>query len=433
MRRFGLSTVHRSDDDGYTRRVTRERRTLLALFVGALVLRMVWVTVARRGGFPFGDPLMYHIGAQSLLDGKGYTGIMGVPMVRWPPGYSALLAAVYWVFGASPYRGEVLNALLGALTVPLLYVAVRRAFQHRVALIAAVMLCVMPGPILWTDLLVTETLYTLLFVGFVALAVRSTPSWRWAFVVGAYVGLSSMIRGEALVWLLVVAVLWSRSIGWKRVLLRLMASVAAVMVVLTPWTIRNERVFHAFIPLALNSGDTLWAGHNPAANGAQNYPSNELLDRLGGGAPEPERTVRIAKGMQHEALQFMLHHPLTELRLIPQKLISLLRGDHFAFEWLNGDPYPTLGPSATLYVGVVADGAWFTLLALCLVGVVGLGRRVWREPLMVAIRVSFLTALVLYGFLYYGNYRYRLPYEPLMMVVAALVIDRTWRSLRESE
>jgi hypothetical protein len=37
--------------------------------------------------------------------------------------------------------------------------------------------------------------------------------------------------------------------------------------------------------------------------------------------------------------------------------------------------------------------------------------------------------LVLYGFVYYGNYRYRLPYEPLMMVVAALVVDRGWRGL----
>ncbi len=42
----------------------------------------------------------------------------------------------------------------------------------------------------------------------------------------------------------------------------------------------------------------------------------------------------------------------------------------------------------------------------------------------------FITLLVLYGFVYYGNYRYRLPYEPLMMVVAAMVVDRGWRGLR---
>ncbi len=39
---------------------------------------------------------------------------------------------------------------------------------------------------------------------------------------------------------------------------------------------------------------------------------------------------------------------------------------------------------------------------------------------------SFLTALFLYGFLYYGNYRYRLPYEPLMVLVAAAFLTQLW-------
>jgi len=34
--------------------------------------------------------------------------------------------------------------------------------------------------------------------------------------------------------------------------------------------------------------------------------------------------------------------------------------------------------------------------------------------------------LFLYGFLYYGNYRYRLAYEPLMIVVAATFATQTW-------
>ena len=40
---------------------------------------------------------------------------------------------------------------------------------------------------------------------------------------------------------------------------------------------------------------------------------------------------------------------------------------------------------------------------------------------------SFATVLFLYGFLYYGNYRYRLPYKPLMAVVAAAFVTRVVR------
>ena len=81
-------------------------------------------------------------------------------------------------------------------------------------------------------------------------------------------------------------------------------------------------------------------------------------------------------------------------------------------------------------IGVVADAAYYSLLALTLLGVVLLGRSFWATRLGRALATSFLTALVLYGFVYYGNYRYRLPYEPLMIVVAATLVTRLWRSRR---
>jgi len=140
--------------------------------------------------------------------------------------------------------------------------------------------------------------------------------------------------------------------------------------------------------------------------------------------------MRWSKGLQSRAIDYMVSHPVQEVARIPKKVLALLRGDSWAFDWLNQEPYPTLGPTWTTYVSVVADLAWFTLLALTLVGVVGLGRAVWRQRLMVGIATVFITLLVLYGFVYYGNYRYRLPYEPLMMVVAAVVVDRGWRGLR---
>ena len=157
---------------------------------------------------------------------------------------------------------------------------------------------------------------------------------------------------------------------------------------------------------------------------------NEHVDELAGDSVDPERGIIVANGMRREAVQWMVHHPVKELTLIPRKVLALLRGDSHVFEWLNSDPYPTLGADGTMLLSTVADAAWFALLALCLLGVFGLGRELWRTPLLRAIRVSFITALVLYGFLYYGNYRYRLSYEPLMMVVAALVLDRCWTALR---
>ena len=106
-----------------------------------------------------------------------------------------------------------------------------------------------------------------------------------------------------------------------------------------------------------------------------------------------------------------------------------MRGDSYAFDWLNQSPYPTTSTITATYISVVTDFAWFSLLGLTLIGAIGLGRRMWGLAIMRLIAAMFFITLVLYGFLYYGNYRYRLPYEPLMMVVAALVVDRGWRGL----
>ncbi len=404
----------------------RERRALAALVSLAFALRLTWVLVASRADFAANDSLFYWMNANSLAHGDVYSQTPGIASARWPPGYPAVLSVLVRIFGHHPIAGEILNAVLGAVTVLLLYLLVKPYFGKRVAFIAASMLCVMPGPILWTDLLMTETLFTLMLVAFFLLVLRSRPSFRWAAIIGVYVGLATLTRSEALIWLTVPLVLWAREIGWKKVLPRLAVTGATVLLVLMPWTIRNSRAMGSFVMLSTNGGQTLWAGHNPNADGMQNYPSPELEASFGTGA---EWEINWYKGLQGDAVHYMLTHPLRELELIPLKLIALNRGDSNAFDWLNQEPNRTLGSTATAYVSAMADFAWFVLLALTLVGVVGLHRSLWRTRLMVGITAAFGTALFVYGFLYYGNYRYRLPYEPLMMVVAALVVDRGWRGL----
>ena len=60
--------------------------------------------------------------------------------------------------------------------------------------------------------------------------------------------------------------------GWpalpRPALLSRLAVVGVGMVlVIAPWTVRNVLALDTFIPIANNSGATLWAGHNPDAFG----------------------------------------------------------------------------------------------------------------------------------------------------------------------
>ena len=405
-------------------------RRITLLFSLALALRTAWVLAVDRVGWVLNDALMYHALASGIIEGNGFTDLTGQPMAQWPPGFPGLLAFLYWVFGQHPVVGELFNALLGALTVVVLYLAVDRALGRRVATIAAFILCVMPGPILWTDMLLSETLLTFVFVCFFALVVRSRPTWAWAVALGAVIGLGVMVRGEALTWGLVPLVLWFRQVSWRTWLPRMALMGLVVLIAMTPWTIRNARTMGAFVPLATNSSGTLWVGHNPDATGAQMYPPPEYYEQFGTEAPA--RELDSAAALRSEAIRYMLTHPVDELRLIPLKLVAMFRGDSYAFDWVNAAPEPPLSATNVERIGTAADAAWFALVACTALGVVGLGRAAWRQPMLRVIAVNLGTMLFLYGFLYYGNYRYRLPYTPMMIVVAAMVLAKTWDALRST-
>lgn len=397
----------------------------VALFTIALAARMAWVLAVRRVGFAFNDAIMYHTTAQSLRLGDGYVPLTGGPTARWPPGYSTLLGGIYTVFGVHPTLGELANALIGASTVVVLMLAVERAVDRRTAIVSGAMLAVLPGPIMWTDVLVAETLYTGVFVTVILLILRSRPTWGWAVGIGAVVGLGALVRGEALTWLLLPVVVWWPLLARRDLVVRLGAVVATVVVVLAPWTIRNAVVMDAFVPVATNASQTLWSGHHPGATGGQTYPPTGYEQQF---APDlPERELLASAALRDDAIEYMVTHPLRELELIPLKLIHLNRGDSYILDWVNGpgegDP-PPLSPLAAERIGVIADAGYFGLLALTVLGGWWLGRSFWRQPVGRLAATSFLTALVLYGFLYYGNYRYRLPYEPLMVVVAATFVRR---------
>lgn len=398
------------------------------LFVLAAMLRLAWVLAVDRAGFAFNDAIMYHTTAANLSLGQGYQPFAGGPTARWPPGYSTLLGGLYRVFGVHPLAGELANALIGAATVVLLMLVAERAIDRSTAVVAGGVLAVLPGPILWTDVLVAETLYTAVFVLLLVVLVHARPTTRWMAVIGLVVGLGALVRGEALTWVLLPVALFWRELPRRALARGIAVVVGSAAVVMMPWTIRNAVVMDAFVPVATNASQTLWSGHHAGATGGQTYPPADYELQF---SPElPERELESSKALRDDAVEYMVTHPLRELELIPLKLIHLNRGDSYVLDWVNapGDgEQPPLSSIAVERIGVIADAGYFGLLALTVLGGWWLGSAFWRTQSGRVIATSFVTALFLYGFLYYGNYRYRLPYEPLMVVVAATFLTRIAR------
>src|SRR5256714_10848751 len=269
-----------------------DTRCALGIGLVALALRLAFVlaygrtqtlTLGGGVGFPFSDTFFYSWVGSALSMGDGFT-FVGHTSAHWPPGYPFLLAGVYWTFGADTANALIANAVLGAMTVPLVYFVGLRVLGRTAAIAAAAALAVIPGQILIADVALAETFYTFELVGFLALAVSLERRPRTFVVLGVVAGLAALTRGEGFLFPLIVLGLWGARGAMRRAWRDTVIVAVVMLLTVAPWTIRNAIVVHGFVPVATNASATLWSGHNPDANGGPVYHSPPGPGGAGGGA-----------------------------------------------------------------------------------------------------------------------------------------------------
>ena len=405
-------------------------RDLVLIGAVAFVLRLLWVLIWGRIEPPIGsinDTVFYEYAAASLAKGT-YTGLLLVPTAAWPPGFPFLASLVYDVFGVHPKLVLGMNAVLSTATVLLLYLAADRILGRREARVAAVVFALLPGPLYFTGLFLSETTFMFVLVGFLALAVH-LPDRRWTPVVlGVALGLAALTRGEGFLMAAIPLAMWWGHVPRRAWLRRAALLLVAMALTVAPWTIRNAVVMDAFIPVSNNASWTLWAGHSDKANGGEVQ---------GGGIPndprarDPRRAETVgAEQLRREAITWAVHHPAQELGLIPRKLLALNGPSSGSLGWINiGEPSQRqIGKSSLIIFTVLGDAGGYFLLAATLGSLLLLGaRRLWRlHPGMQGVLAYLAVCLVNYGFVYYGAFRYRTPMEPLMLLVAVPLLVAAW-------
>jgi 4-amino-4-deoxy-L-arabinose transferase-like glycosyltransferase len=416
----------------------------MALTIGvlALLVRLIWVLSVRRHGFAVNDALFYDLFAQQLAKGHGYTQLSGAPSAAWPPGYPFVLSLAFRVFGTGETVGQLFNAFIGAATVPLLYLIARRAFGRREAVFAATVLAILPAQVFLTDVLLSETFDTFLLVAVFAVLAVAPPS-RWAaFVVGLLIGAATLTRGENVLLVVIPLVVWWPQLTPRLRAIRFAIVVVAAALLIVPWTVRNTNELHAFVFISTNSGQSLYAGHNPHATGGSVIPPNSVIASVQH-EPDPKREVDRNRLLTTYAKNWAFHHPGRELLLIPERFLAFIGNDAAMMStWINpgaNAKKPAIGPQGTARLSLLVAIGWYGLLttfvAALIFGAKGLWRR-WRsvDPKRSrAARTSVqgaLTWIALLTIVYcvglFGQWRYHFALEPLMILVAAPAVCVVW-------
>jgi len=371
-------------------------------------------------------PFLFESGniAHSLAIGQGFASPFRVntgPTAWMPPVYPVLLAAIFRIFGPYTFNSFLTAALFNICCATLacipIFFAGKRIAGLSVASTAAWLWAIFPNAILipvesmW-DASLSALLVATIFWATIAIA-KSQRVRNWA-AYGFLWGFT-LLTNATLMALLPLLLAWlaysARKQNRKR-LGNLALSVAIVLLCCAPWTIRNYKVFHTFVPLRSGLGLQLWLGNNDNTQDIFRAERHPIYD-------DAERAQYIQMGevaYMHEkqttAVHYMLSHPAREMHLVTRRIISF---------WSGGTPTP-------LKDFLNVDSTWFRFVLLfnllaasgALLGVITLIRR--RSPFWFPAAIFPLV----FPWAYYLSLvlpRYRLPIDPVIVLLTAIALE----------
>ncbi len=410
----------------------RERRTfirgLVLITVLGFAVRLAYVLIARRNHVPGGDAFFYHVGANLLVDGKGFIAPLPyalgaqIQAADHPPLYITFLAIPSAVGLRTALEHVLWSMLLGTGTIAVTGALGRRVAGVRVGLVAAALAAVYPNIWLHDGALLSETMAIFVATVTLLLAYRAwdQPSMGRIVALGAACGAAMLSRSELVLLLpalLAPVVLLAGGISLRERLTRLAAGTVVALVVVAPWVGYNLSRFSHPVLLSSQFEATL-AGAN--CRDTYHGPSLGSITSTCVKGLDPTTDESEASVVLRDRAQDFVRDNLGRVPVVVAARVGRVVG-----------VYP---PDRLIDVEVFFEGRerWVATLELitfypvaigAIAGAVVLRRRrtVPVFPLLALPAIVIVTVAVTYG-----SNRFRAPAETSLVVLAAIAIDALW-------
>jgi hypothetical protein len=394
---------------------TRQRRTTWRVLAVALVVRMmVLYDTATR----YPHDWLYNRGiemgllANSLVHGLGYSSPFGGttgPTAFIAPGYPTLVAAIFLLFGSYTFASAIvimaLQVFVSVLTIGLMMHVARETLGTRVANIAGAFWA-LSIPLLYIPTIFWETsLSACAVVGMVALALRCrrTPTMAAWVLLGACSAVAGLIN-PALLPSLGAIVGWVAYETWGVSRTAPAVGVLTMLLVFSPWPIRNAVRFHAFIPTRTTVGFELWMGNRPGATGYLDesvfpmYNKQELANYISMGE------MAYTREKSAEAWGYIRAQPGRFLGLSLRRFVRFWTGTGNQ----NGSPVYAVHAVLTTVLGFAGLAMLYRKRMRCIADLMAL-------PLLLFPLPYYIT---------HAEFRYRLNIDPLLTILAAYAVTQ---------
>lgn len=408
----------------------RTRRALFWMVVVALILRLTIMLFVYSQNL---DPQVDHWSfgfeegrvARALASGQGFSNPLYAPTgpTAWfAPVYPMIVAGVFKVFGiyskASCLAILSFNCLVSALTcIPIFFFA-RRSFGEGVAKLAGWIWAFFPDAVygpnsrIWDTWLATLLLATLFLVVLRLEDSDRAQNWIGFGLLSGVAALTSPVLLSVLP-ILALWMLFRLHQQRKRWLVPALSALFAVLLVVTPWTVRNYHMFHRLIPISDCLGLEIGIG-NPGSASYFYSKSAGPWDPWKNGSEWREfremGEVRYFDWKGKQGTAYIKGHPQWYAGMVARRILNV-----WTNFWSLSESYLRRDPAGPATVPL------YTLLSvLALLGL-------WRAFRESGVGVAMPYAIVLFFFplIYYLTHTgdwYRRPIDSFFVVLAASTI-----------
>jgi hypothetical protein len=206
--------------------------------------------------------------------------------------------------------------------------------------------------------------------------------------------------------------------------------VVAVTVVVTPWAVRNDRLFGHVVAISTNTGDNLCIGFHPGALGGFNQDA--VCDTGEFWTDGPAAEYRRDREARSVAMEWIRSDPGALPALSWWKIYYTFRNDEDGLAGIEGYGTDTvLTPGWRTAWLLLANSVYGLIMLSMVVGLVVRSRRALTERNPGVLTAAALTVSgILLPVLFFGDPRFKVPATPLFAIFAATTVVATWERLR---
>lgn len=386
----------------------------------AVVLRLAFVLGYEQVP-PFrGDDAGYDSVGWNLANGKGLV-IKDEPLIAFGPVYPVFLGTLYFLFGHSLMAVRAIQAILGTLTVLLVFRISAIAFGGRIASVSALLAAIHPALIIYTGMLLSETLFAfflILSVWVMAMAIKDSLPSLW-FLGGILLGLTILLREETILMvpLFIGSGVWYKGRpSWAR---HLLIFFVALLLTICPWTVRNYAVFKETIMVSANTGKALWI----SSVGWKEFRDEEPYTSLVKGLNELERNHALLR----EGIKNVRRDPAHYFSLCFKRVVPFWLGSHTTY--LSGftGSFQAYYARGALWKVFVKGTLLFINLGLLGFAVLGIWVSFFEKKDQRYLRLLCLqpvVAIAAVHFFLFATSRYQVPILPFILMFSAAGLEK---------